>query len=79
MRRTLKLSLAAPQQLKGCLDVIAESTDWDEAAVTWALSVASDEQAGMVEKKCQELRHTAAYAFALTLVQAVLSRYRGLW
>ena len=37
-----------------------------------------DKRADTVRKKYRESRYIGAYAFELTLVQAVLSRYRGL-
>lgn len=59
--------------------MIVVSADWDEIVVTQALSVlVFDKRADMVRKKYRESRYIGAYAFELTLVQAVLSRYRGL-
>jgi hypothetical protein len=47
--------------------------------VTWALSVLEfDKRADTVRKKYRESRYIGAYAFELTLAQAVLSRYRVL-
>jgi len=37
-----------------------------------------DERADTARKKYRESRYIGAYAFELTLVEAVLSRYRGL-
>ena len=37
-----------------------------------------DERADMVRKKYRESHYIGAYAFELTLVQAVLSRHRGI-